>query len=215
MSGSYAELHIDTGYRRVKSTALGLLLVLTGTLQGVQAATIDTNPYWTGSDTGGWYGSGQSITVDPLENFLADLTFYFSPDSNGRTFDFFIRDQLNGGNVLFQTAATISTGANVIDIGSFFVPGAMIFAQFDYRGFGVPSLGGQTTHYIQSSSDPYTGGYGTFGAVGNQQAISDVDLRFIAHFTSGPVSPVPLPGTLGLMAAGFASLALVRRRTRA
>ncbi len=91
----------------------------------------------------------------------------------------------------------------------------MIFAQFDYRGFGVPSRGGQTTHYIQSSTDAYTGGYGTFGAVGSQQEYSNVDLRFIAHFTSGPVAPVPLPGTLGLMAAGFVSLGLIRRRTGA
>jgi len=177
------------------------------------AATIDTNPYWLGSDTGGWYGSGQSLTVDPIESFLADLTFYFSPDSNGRTFDFYIRDQLNGGNVLFVSAVTIATGANTIDISRFFDPGSRIYAQFDYRGFGVPSRGGQTTHYIYTPGvDAYTGGDGTFGAVGAQQVISGVDLRFIANFTSGAIATVPLPGSLGLLLAGCAGLACVRRR---
>jgi hypothetical protein len=197
----------------MKNTALSLLIC--GLASEVNAATIDTNPYWTGSDTGGFYGSGQSLSVDAVESYIVDLTFYFSPDSNGRTFDFFIRDQLNGGQILFQAATTILTGANTIQVGEFFTPGSMIFVQFDYRGFGVPSYGGQSTHYIQTSGvDPYTGGYGTFGAVGSQQAITSVDLRFIANFSTGPLSTVPLPGSLGLLAAGLAAIALARPRNQ-
>ena len=154
-----------------------------GFLPTASALVIDTNPYWIGQDTGGHYGSGQTLTVDTTENYLIDLTFYFDADSAGHTFDFFINDALNGGNSLFYSAIDIVEGANTILIGQAFTPGSTIFAQFDYRGFGVPSAGGQSTHYIQRAGiDAYPGGFGTFGAVGSQSIVSNVDLRFVANF---------------------------------
>lgn len=179
------------------------------TAASAQALTIDTSANWDGSINSGWYGSGQSLTVDAVENTLDDISFYFDADSAGKTFGFRLSDALAGGTDFYSTSFTVAEGINSFDIGLAFTPGSTVFALFDYNGFV-----GKTAHY--SNQGGYAGGQSVFldGSVWDSSH-SGIDHRFIANFSEGSsvgAPAVPLPATLPLVAGAFGLMALRRRR---
>ena len=174
-----------------------------------QALVIDTNPTWDGSTNNGWYGSGQSLTIDATDNWLHDISFYFAPDSAGHVFNFSISDALTGGTAFYATSFAAVAGINTFTVDHAFTAGSTIYALFDYNGFS-----GSTANY--SNNDGYAGGH-SFFLSGSQWAetFASLDHRFIANFADGPdanAPAVPLPATLPLVLGGFGLMALARRR---
>lgn len=188
----------------IRSTLFALATIAAS---AASAATIDTNPTWDGSVNDGWYGSGQSLTVDLLETQLDDISFYFDDESDGQSFGFTITDALTGGNVLFSTSFVVSSGINTFFTNLDLSPGALVYALFDYNGFT-----GQTAHF--SYADGYAGGQSVFRFETDWDAgFTGLDHRFIANF-SGP-SPVPLPAAGFLLIGAIGGLAALRRRKTA
>lgn len=177
-----------------------LSTVLAFAFQQSHATIIDTNPGWDGSINNGWLGSGQSLTVDATDTFFEYITFYFDAESNGKTFDFELRDALNGGSTLFSTSFTVSGLANTLFINQNMAANALLFAQLDYRGFN-----GRTAHF--SYTDSYAGGNSSFGAIGAQGDWASLDHRFIAKFTS-----VPEPSTLMVLLLALIGFVVYRQR---
>ena len=184
----------------VRKIAIGALVALgiAGTGTSASAATIDTSGAWSGSVNSGWYGSGQSLTVDGTDNVLNSITFYFDAESVGRTFDLTITDSLSGGTAVFATSFVVSP-ATTIDVGAALTPGSIVFALIDYNGFN-----GRTAHY---GTGVYGGGNSVFDIqdVGDDwTSFSRLDHRFTAEFG---VSAVPLPAGAPFLIAGIAALA--------
>ena len=171
----------------------------------VSALVIDTNPGWDGSVNSGWLGSGQSLTVDLTENVFDSIGFYFDTASWGRTFDFYVSDALNGGNILYSTAFTVTDGINLFNINQAMTPGSTIYALIDYRGFS-----GATAHF--SYTDSYAGGNSSFGAVGSQVSYVGLDHRFIATFSDA--LSVSEPHTLALLSLGLVGIGLFSKRRK-
>jgi len=185
--------------------ALGVMMF--GVAGVASALTIDTNSSWDGSINSGWAASGQSLTVDAVENHFERIGFYFDSQSFGRTFDFILSDALNGGNTLFSTSFVVGDGLNVIDIDQDVIANSTIFALLDYNGFT-----GSTAHFSYTNS--YAGGHSVFGAVGYMDnSFLELDHRFVAEFSNGG-APVPEPATMLLFGAGLVGLAGARLRRK-
>ena len=176
-----------------------------------QALTIDTNPTWDGSQIWYYVGSGQSLTIDAVENTLDTIGFYFHKDSAGHTFDFRISDAIEGGRDYFATSFNAVAGLNTFDVHSAFDPGSTVYAIFDFRGFG-----GSTVDY--SWVNGYSGGHGFFlDQTHWNTGFPSIDLRFVASFSDADAAAidaaVPLPATLPLVMTGLGLLAFWRRRS--
>jgi hypothetical protein len=182
--------------------------VMMAGMAGVASAfTIDTSLSWDGHINVDWVGSGQSLTVDAVENHFESIGFYFDAESTGKTFDFILSDAMNGGNTLFTTSFNVISGINVIDIDQDVTANSTIYALIDYNDFM-----GATAHF--SVTDVYAGGQSVFGRVGSMTGkYPSFDHRFVATFSSGG-APVPVPATMLLLGTGLAGLVGARLRRK-
>ncbi|MDH5376836.1 MAG: PEP-CTERM sorting domain-containing protein [Gammaproteobacteria bacterium] len=189
--------------------AVGLFL----SINAASAVVIDTTDDWTGDVNNNWEGGGQSITVDSTENYLDDISFFFDVGSNGLTFDFFLTDDINGGNILFSDNFVAAEGQITFDTNVLLDAGAQIYALINYNGFT-----GDTTHLM--AVDSYSGGTSYFLRNGVWNEFADYELSFIANFIeepngntgTNPSTTVPLPTTLVLLGLGLFALNLRRNR---
>ncbi len=170
----------------------------------VNAAVIDTTASWA---NGGWFGSGQSFTVDVNDTFFDDVTFSFDDASNGLTFDFLLSDALNAGSTLFSTSFSVNNGSGFIDIDTNLIAGSTVYALIDYNGYSGASA------YFQY--DVYAGGNSIFGANGSNFGFSGFDHVFVANFTQATqaiqASQVPEPVSIVLLGLGFMAIFLSRK----
>ena len=167
----------------------------------VNATVIDTTATWTGGINSGWFGSGQSFTVDVNDTFFDDVTFSFDDASNGLTFDFLLSDALNAGSALFSTSFVVSNGLGFIDIDTNLIAGSTVYALIDYNSYS-----GLSAHY---QSDVYAGGSSNFGANGSKSDFSGLDHVFVANFTQA--SQVPEPVSIVLLGLGLMAICLSRK----
>lgn len=135
------------------------------------------------------------------------------------SFDYFVNDWSNGagpqGNILnhnivptqFATADILTAGAGAFDTG------AGVVANLVYAGGGTPPTGNAYTTFSQDIT-ALVGGGGTF-----QLRFAESDNQGNFNFGLDNVSvlatPVPEPGTFGLLAAGLATVGAYRRRRAA
>ena len=199
---------------------------------------------WTVTDQAGSFPRGWFIdtpgTATPLSGLLTEAnpaggSFYAVTDQDGEgshsltqtivvpvssqvilSFDYFVNDW-NGagplGNVLdFNIAPTQFATADILTAGAGpFDTGAGVVANLVYAGGDTPP-NAYTTFLLDITS--LVGGGGTF-----QLRFAESDNQFFLNFGLDNVSvlatPVPEPGTFGLLAAGLAAAVGAYRRRRA
>lgn len=170
------------------------------------ATLIDTTATWSGSINTGWFGSGQSFWVDAEDTFFDDIIFSFDSASNGRTFNFFLSDLLNGGTTLFSTSFVVNNGLGFIDIDTNLLPNSTVYAMIDYNGYSGASA------YFQNNI--YAGGSSNFGVNGSKNEFSGMyDHVFVANFSQA--AQVPAPATVALFALGLAVIGFSRKMKQA
>lgn len=187
-------------------TTLFATAIMLSSISAVNAATIiDHSSSWDTVNKG-WSGSGQSLTVDAIDNTLDSIGFYFAHASAGKTFNFSLSDALTGGTTFFSTSVVINAGLNTINIGTSLLAGSTIYALFDYAGFT-----GQTAYF--NTAGNYAGGQSFFHSSGRWSDFqTDADHRFIAEFSS--VSAVPIPAAAFLFAPALLGFMGLRRKAK-
>lgn len=168
----------------------------------INATVIDTTATWSGNINSGWYGSGQSFSVDVNDTFFNDVTFSFDASSNGQIFDFILSDALNGGNTLFSTSFAVNSGLGFIDIDTNLIGGSTVYALIDYNGYSGLSA------YFQS--DVYAGGNSNFGANGSKSEFAGLDHVFVANFTQN--NSIPEPTSIALLGLALAGIGFSRKK---